>query len=237
VLDCIEALLEIVNRVHDLGDVPGSFVAGRRWKRRDHSTIQVIADNSRFPWVWIYTSTAIVLGIAVGVFAWLAVQSHREAGLGRTANAPPPRMRQIPVEGIELLASIEPPAYEATASADVTPEFRAALEEYRKRNYSGAIAGLQAATQAQPQSAEAHFYLAICLLMTNDRSGGIQELQAVIAAGSTPYLEAARFYLAKALLADGNIRGADIQLRVIVEMHSKLEKQAQTLHAQIVPSP
>jgi TolA-binding protein len=181
----------------------------------------------------------MVLGIAVGVFAWLAVQSHREAGLGRTANAPPPRMREIPPERIELLSRIEPPVYEASAddSAPGSREFRAAMEEYRKRNYSGAIAGLQAATQAQSQSVEAHFYLAICLLMTNDRSAGIQELQAVTGAGTTPYLEAARFYLAKALLADRNIRGADVQLRVIVEMHGKLEKQAQTLHAQIVPTP
>jgi hypothetical protein len=38
-------------------------------------------------------------------------------------------MRQIPAERIELLARIEPPAYEATASADVTPEFRAAMED------------------------------------------------------------------------------------------------------------
>jgi hypothetical protein len=28
-----------------------------------------------------------------------------------------------------------------------------------------------------------------------------------------------------------------VQLRVIVEMHGKLEKQAQVLHAQIVPRP
>ena len=146
-------------------------------------------------------------------------------------------MRQIPAERIELLARIEPPAYEAKASADVTPEFRAAMEEYRKPNYAGAIAGLRAAAEAQPPSVEAQFYLAICLLMTNDRSGGIQELQAVIAAGSTPYLEAARFYLAKAFLADRNTHGADVQLRVIVEMHGKLEKQAQVLHAQIVPRP
>jgi TolA-binding protein len=147
-------------------------------------------------------------------------------------------MREIPPEKIELLSRIEPPAYDVSGdSAQGSREFRAAMEEYLKRNYSGTIAGLRAATQAQPQSAEAHFYLAICLLMTNDRSGGIQELQEVIAGGSTPYLEAARFYLAKALLADRNMRGADVQLRVIVEMHGKLEKQAQALHAQILPTP
>lgn len=148
-------------------------------------------------------------------------------------------MREIPPERIELLSRIEPPAYEVSAvdSGPGSREFRSAMEEYRKRNYSAAIGGLRAAAPAQPQSVEASFYLAICLLMTNDRPGGIQELQAVIAGGNTPYLEAARFYLAKALLADRNIRGADVQLRVIAEMHGKLEKQAQTLHAEIVPTP
>jgi hypothetical protein len=45
------------------------------------------------------------LGIAVGVFAWLAVQSHREAGLGRTANAAPAPIREIFGNGSFLLKS------------------------------------------------------------------------------------------------------------------------------------
>ena len=148
-------------------------------------------------------------------------------------------MRQIPAERIELLAHFEPPEYEQSAaeSAKASSEFGAAMEHYRMRDYAGAISGLRIATQASPQSVQARFYLAICLLLTNDRPAGIQELQAVIAAGNTPYLERARFYLAKALLADRNIRGADIQLRVVVELHGKLEKQAQLLHAEIVPKP
>jgi hypothetical protein len=179
----------------------------------------------------------MVLGIAVGVFAWVTLQSHREAGLGRTANAPPARNREIPAERIELLARFEPPVYEASTadSAKGSREFRAAMEHYRKHDYATAIVGLRAAAAAQPPSVEARFYLAICLLLTNDRPAGVQELQAVIAAGDTPYLEPARFYLAKALLADRNIRGADIQLRVVVEMHGSFEKQAQVLQAQILP--
>ena len=179
-----------------------------------------------------------MLGIAVGVFAWLAVQSHRQAGLGRTANAAPPPMREIPAERIELLARIEPPEYEASAAgAKSSPEFRAAMERYRKRDYAGAVSGLRATTQAQPQSVEGRFYLAICLLLTNDHGAGIQELQTVIAAGDTPYLERAHFYMAKALLADRNIGGAQRELRKITEMHGQLEKQAQVLQAQIVPRP
>ena len=180
----------------------------------------------------------MVLGLAVGVFAWLAVQSHREAGLGRTANASPAPVREIPAERIELLARFEPPEYEAGAagSTEESREFRAAMEHYRERDYAAAIPGLRAANQAPSQSVETRFYLAICLLLTNDRPAGIQELQAVIAAGDTSYLELARFYLAKALLGNRNITGAEQQLRSVVEMHGKLEKQAQVLRAQIVPN-
>jgi TolA-binding protein len=177
------------------------------------------------------------LGIAVGVFAWLAVESHREAGLGRTANARPAPLRQIPAERIELLARSDPPAYEPTASANDSREFKAAMEHYRVRDFAGAIQGLRAISQPQPQLVEARFYLAICLLLTNDRTEGIQELQAVIAAGDTRFQEPARFYLAKAFLGDSNIAGAVEQLRKVVEMHGSLEKQAQVLHAQIVPTP
>ena len=75
------------------------------------------------------------------------------------------------------------------------------------------------------------------LLFTNDRLAGIQELQTVIAAGDTPYLERSHFYLAKALLGDRNISAAERELRSVVEMHGQLEKRAQVLQAQIVPRP
>jgi predicted Zn-dependent protease len=178
-----------------------------------------------------------VLGIAVGVFAWLAVQSRNEAGLGRTANSPPAAMRHIPLEQLALLARFEPPEYDAADNADDSREFRAAMEHYRHSDYAGAVAGLRAVVQAHPDSVEARFYLAICLLLTNDRPGGIQLLKDVTASGNTPYLESARFYLAKALLSEGNLAGADLQLRIIIEMHGKLENQAQVLHAQIIPQP
>lgn len=157
--------------------------------------------------------------------------------MGRTANAAPPPMRHIPPERIALLAHFEPPEYDASDNAGGSPDFRAAMEHYRKRDYAGAVSGLRAAAQAEPRSVEARFYLAICLLLTNDRPGGIQLLKDVTAGGDTPYLEPARFYLAKALLREGNLAGADLQLRIIIEMHGKLKKQAQALHAQIIPRP
>jgi hypothetical protein len=155
--------------------------------------------------------------------------------LGRTANAAPPPMRHIPPERITILARFDPPEYEPANDAQNSPEFRSAMEHYNRHDYAGALSGLRAAVQAQPQSVEERFYLAICLLLTSDRSEGIQVLKDVTGGGNTPYLESARFYLAKALLSEGNLAGADLQLRIIVEMHGQLEKQAQALHAQLIP--
>jgi len=146
-------------------------------------------------------------------------------------------MRHIPPETIALLARFEPPEYETADKASGSPEFQVTMERYRRHDYAGAALGLRAAADAQPQSVEARFYLAICLLLTNDRPGGVQLLKDVTASGDTPYLESGRFYLAKALLSEGNMAGADLQLRIIIEMHGKLEKQAQALHAQIIPRP
>lgn len=168
------------------------------------------------------------------MFAWLAHESRVEAGLGRTANAPPPAMRSIPHERIELLARFEPPPY--TPVAGESTQLQETMQHYLKRDYAGAIPGLRHILEAKPDSVDAYFYLGICELLTNDPTSGIADLKNVIVAGNTPYLERARFYLAKGLLANNDLRGANLQLRIVVEMHGDFEKQAQALLAQIVPS-
>ncbi len=197
-------------------------------------TILGIAQNSRFPWVWIYSFTAVVMAIAATIFLWLASESRKRAGLGRTANAPPERMAKIPPERIALLSRFEPPEYKPSA-AD-SPQFQAVMQRYQRRDYAGAMPGLRAIVEAHPDSVAARFYMAICQLLTNDRSSAVAALKEVIGAGNTPFHEPARFYLAKALLAGGDVRGADIQLRVIVEMHGPFEKQATVLLTQILPN-
>ena len=58
-------------------------------------------------------------------------------------------------------------------------------------------------------------------------------MRAVISAPASPYLEPARFYLAKALLGEGDRSSARQQLEALVAMHGDLEKQAQVLFSQI----
>ena len=107
------------------------------------------------------------------------------------------------------------------------------MERYSNTDYSGAIAGLQAAASAHPDFIEARLYLGICYLSTNNRPSGITELRAVVAAGGTPYLEQARFYLAKGLLGIGDAAGARQQLDPLIAMHGDLAQQAEALLAKI----
>jgi hypothetical protein len=189
----------------------------------------------REPFVWIFGSTAIMLLIATGIFIWSVFQSSRE-GARVTANTPP---RSAGTAGspqnYEWLARFNPPAYQPASDGDaVRPaEFRTAMQHYSKTDYAGAIAGLESARNALPDFVEARLYLGICYLHTNNRPSGIAELRAVVGAGGTPYLEQARFYLAKGLLGTRDVAGARQQLDQLIAMHGDLAQQGEALLAKV----
>jgi TolA-binding protein len=154
---------------------------------------------------------------AIGVFAWSVVESKREGG-GVVA------IRR----GGQSLAVFFPPSYRPVAGSVATPEFRTAIAHYVQRDYAAAIPGL-----ASVDSVEARFYLGICNLYTGNHNAGIAELQKVIAAGDTPYLEQARFYLAKGLIKAGNLAGAREQLNLTIALHGDMDEQAEALLARL----
>jgi len=186
-------------------------------------------------WVGIYSFTAFILAVAVGVFAWLASESRKEAGEGRTANARPSITGHIPEERYELLARFVPPVYQAAPGAAEPREFQQAIQLYLKGDDASAIREFRAVVQAHPDSVEARFYLGICLLLTNDRAAGMEQLLGVINAGDASYLERAHFYLAKAQIGQRDIRAASEQLEAVIAMHGPMEREAGTLLAQITP--
>lgn len=183
------------------------------------------------PWLWIYVLAAVVMTMAIGVFAWLAVESRQDAGASQSHQTGP-----IPVERFQLLAQFEPPPYsrDARSQASHTRQFDAAMEHYRKRDFAAAIPGLRASVAAHSDGPEAPFYLGICLLLTGDATAGMQNLQSVVDSGGTPYLEQSRYYLAKGLLAKGDVPGTRTQLESVIAMHGDLEKQSSALLTQIV---
>jgi hypothetical protein len=107
------------------------------------------------------------------------------------------------------------------------------MEHYRNRDFAGAIPGLRASTAAEGDGPEARFYLGICSLLTGDRAAGVQDLQMVINDGDTPYLESARYYLAKGLLGKGDVPGTRGQLEKVIAMHGDLGKRSEFLLTQI----
>ncbi len=187
-------------------------------------------------WVAIYSFTAFILCVAVGVFAWLASESRKEAGAGGTANARPVLTGHVSEERYELLARFVPPSYQPSPGTAEPREFPQAIQLYLKGDDAGAIRGFRAVVQVHPDAVEARFYLGICLLLTNDRAAGREQLLSVIDAGSTPYLERARFYLAKALIGQRDIAGASQLLKSVIAMHGEMEKQSQVLLRQIEPA-
>ncbi|HLJ47719.1 MAG TPA: zf-HC2 domain-containing protein [Bryobacteraceae bacterium] len=170
-------------------------------------------------WVPLVAAIAAVLLIGLSVVLW-----RRPA---TAAYTPPPAPNRL-----ELLARFDPPRYEAGTlrgtEAAPSPDFRTAMARYSQGDYPGAIPGL-----LKVESTEAHFYLGVSYLLNNNRTSGIAELRKVVAAGDTPYLEEAHFYLAKGLLGGGDVAGAREQLQDVIVMHGDLEKQAGDLAAQL----
>ena len=203
-----------------------------------------IKPEDRF-WIGIYSFTAFIMLTAMGVFGWLAWTSRQEPGVGRVAGA---RVQtpagSIPDERYELLATFRAPEYipETRAPKDFqnpdfqNAHFQNAMTRYASQDFAGAIPELRATADATPSFIAPRFYLGICLLLTGNRISGIQELRAVTEAGGTPYLERARFYLAKGLIAEHDISRAQTQLESLIAQHGDLEKQATALLAQIRPA-
>src|SRR6266700_8082925 len=96
--------------------------------------------------------------IAIGVFAWLAVESRQNAGVSQSRQT-----GTIPVERFQLLAQFEPPLYSTNAGpAGHTRQFRVAMEHYVNRDFAGAMPGLRASVAATAEDLEARFYLGVC---------------------------------------------------------------------------
>lgn len=113
---------------------------------------------------------------------------------------------------IGLLARVKPPEYLAPIfrgkADDATQRFRQAMEPYGRQEYLQAIPKLREAAALDRKAPEPHYYLGVCELVLGQTDDAISDLHEVVALGETPYLEEAHFFLAKALLAKEDLRGA-----------------------------
>ena len=69
--------------------------------------------------------------------------------------------------------------------------------------------------------------------MLGQRALGIDRLRATIALGDSPYLEDAHFYLAKALLSQTDLPGAEAELNRVVQLRGQRGDEAGHLLEQV----
>ena len=182
-------------------------------------------------WTW-----GAIAAVLVGAACLGALPLWRRQPVGSTPIAvanPPAGAADGYDAAIRLLARAEAPRYVPSrlrgASASQEDAFRAAMEPYMRGDYGAAAEALRPLAKPLPDSVAAEFYLGICLLMTGNAEGAAQQLRAVEAQGDTPYLEPARFYLAKALLSGSDVQGARHALELAIGMRGDREADARQL--------
>jgi tetratricopeptide (TPR) repeat protein len=197
-------------------------------------------------WAWAFGATAILLTAGL---AWWQRDRSREAEatrptvVARNTEIQPPSqttsgdVRATVTPSLSELGRVDPPEYAPVLVRGATDigriRFRQAMEFYGKGDYQAAIAGLRSASELDPQEAEYRFYYGICLLVTGRESDAISVLRATVALGDTPYLEHARYYLAKALIQKREFGAAQNELKEVIRLQGDLQNDAQQLLRQV----
>ena len=144
---------------------------------------------------------------------------------------PPPRAASEP--SVEQLARIEPPRYEPQRLRDVpdeaTKRFERGMEQYRKADYAGAVDGLRAAADLDPDGVHILFFLGVSHLMLGQDDAAIERLRATIARGDSAYLEEAHWYLAKTFLRRKDFGAAESQLKTVIQLRGPKRGEARRL--------
>ena len=183
------------------------------------------------PWLWpsMAIAAAIVIALVVGSRAMrqppaARVQTPSPAARGGSPRSP----------ALTELARMEPPRYAPPTLRDAATteekRFRAAMKPYQAGDYATAAGALRAVSAADPRDFNARFFLGATYLLTGDTAQGIDELNRVVGAGdASPYVEEARFLLAKAYLREGEVTAARTELQAVAHMRGDFRANAETL--------
>jgi hypothetical protein len=182
---------------------------------------------------WAWTAIAAAL-IAVAGLAAIPLLRHKPAQPAPIATASPaPGAPSANSAALQLLARAEPPRYIPSklrgASGPAADKFRAAMDHYSHGDYGAAAEALRPLAKPAPDAVAPLFYLGVCDLLTGNPAPAAEELRRVEALGDTPYLEPARFFLAKALLAKEDVASAATALELTIQLKGDRETEARQL--------
>jgi hypothetical protein len=159
--------------------------------------------------------------------------SPSEVQIPGAPNRPQPEPATTPELSFEQLARVDPPRYEPVklrgAPDEATQRFVRGMEHYRKADYAGAVEGLRAAAELDPDAPEIRFFLGVSHLMLRQDDAAIDRLRATIALGDSAYLEEAHWYLAKALLRRKDVGATETQLKTVIQLRGPKSGEARQL--------
>jgi TolA-binding protein len=112
--------------------------------------------------------------------------------------------------------------------------FQQAMNAYIDGRYHAASGHLTGALKFEPSAADVNFYLGICRILDNHPEESIPALQIAIAAGNSPYLQSAHYYLGKAYVQEMNLEGAEAEFRAAAGLTGSLSTDAKALLARVV---
>ena len=144
----------------------------------------------------------------------------------------------LPTE-LALMADVHLPGYQApqlrggdVANADHA-EFTTGMQAYAQGDCSSALPALAKVPSAAPDGLAAKLYSGLCELHGRQLDQAQASFTVVTAAGDTPEMETAEYFIAQTLLLRGDAAGAKDWLNRTVALHGDYEVRAQQQIAQL----
>ena len=190
--------------------------------------------------IGLAAAAVLVLAIRTG----LVIRSGNDGPSGSqshgtdVATSAPARPSTSPVPPVpSSLGDVElppytPPRLRATPT-EAQRVFRDAMTSYAAGDCGAAVPGLRRSLGMDDSLMQARFHLAVCDLQAGRIQDAVTNLQRVIAAGESPYLEDAHFFLAKARIRQGDVEGARQELTRVVSLRGDRRDQAERLLNQL----
>jgi hypothetical protein len=112
--------------------------------------------------------------------------------------------------------------------------FQQGMNAYIDARYHDASGYLTSALKYEPSAADVNFYLGVCRILDDHPQESVPALKIAIAAGNSPYLQSAHYYLGKAYVQGMNLEGAETEFREAAKLTGSLSTDAKALLARVV---
>lgn len=132
------------------------------------------------------------------------------------------------VANVASLADLSLPLYKASSlrGGEVESAFQVGMRAYAAGNCPGALRQLKSVPAEDENAVAARLYAGACELFAHKTTAASGDFEKVIAVGNTPQLEAACYYLAQAMLLDGNVKAARSRLAKTIALCGDFERRA-----------